>query len=114
MLKPVATASLLIAATTAAFADTETTTVDTLVVVTPNPPVAVTQGPPSVTQPVMAPGAAEMPPVPVLPGNGAPQNESWSNVSHINGVPVKVGERQDYLYKPKKYNLSTNPFGYFF
>jgi hypothetical protein len=69
---------------------------------------------------VMAPGAAEMPPPPVAAPapvavmNGAPQNEHWGNVSHINGVPVKVGERQDYLYKPKKYNLSVNPFGLFF
>lgn len=117
MLKPAVTASLLIVATTTAFADTTTTTADTLVVVTPNAPVVVTQGgPPSVTEPVMAPGAAEMPPPPMLPrtANGAPQNEAWHNVSHINGVPVKVGERQDYLYKPKKYNLSTNPFGFFF
>lgn len=118
MLKPAVTVSLLIAAATSAFADTETTTVDTLVVVTPNAPVVVTQGgPPSVAQPVMAPGAAEMPPSPIVAPaamNAAPQNENWANVSHINGVPVKVGERQDYLYKPKKYNISTNPFGFFF
>jgi hypothetical protein len=120
MLKPALTASLLIAATTSAFAETETTTTttaDTLVVITPNAPVVVTQGgPPVVAQPITAPGAAEMPPPPVAPqaANGAPQNEHWANVSHINGVPVKVGERQDYLYKPKKYNLSANPFGFFF
>ena len=116
MLKLAVTASLLFTASTA-LADTETTTADTLVVVTPNAPVVITQGaPPTVDQPVMAPGAAEMPPPPAAPAtaNGAPQNENWNNVSHINGVPVKVGERQDYLYQPKKYNLSTNPFGYFF
>jgi hypothetical protein len=116
MLKPAALASLLLLASTSAFADTETTTADTLVVVTPNAPVVVTQGAPAV-QRVMAPGAAEMPPAPVAApaaANGAPQNEDWSNVSHINGVPVKVGERQDYLYKTKKFNLSANPFGFFF
>lgn len=116
MLKPVVTASLLLFASSA-FADTETTTADTLVVVTPNAPVVVTtQGQPApVAQPVMAPGAMEMPPPPPAPtANGAPQNEDWNNVSHINGVPVKVGERQDYLYKSKKFNLSTNPFGFFF
>jgi hypothetical protein len=115
MLKLAVTASLLFASTTA-FADTQTTTADTLVVVTPNAPVVVTQGQPaSVAQPIMAPGASEMPPMPAPQAvNSAPQNESWSNVSHINGVPVKVGERQDYLYKPKKFNLSTNPFGFFF
>jgi hypothetical protein len=117
MLKPVVTASLLLFASSVAFADTETTSADTLVVVTPNAPVIVTQGQPTaVAQPVNAPGAAEMPPPPPAPAvtNGAPQNETWSNVSHINGTPVKVGERQDYLYKTKKFNLSTNPFGYFF
>ncbi len=123
MLKPLVTASLLLVASSPAFAETETTTADTLVVVTPNAPVVVTQGQPvqpvvvaPAAQPVMAPGAAEMPPPApaVATANGAPQNENWANVSHINGVPVKVGERQDYLYKPKKFNLSTNPFGYFF
>jgi len=118
MLKLAVTASLLFA-TSIAFADTETTSADTLVVVTPNPPVIVTQGQSAtVAQPVvMAPGAAEMPPVaPPAPAtaNGAPQNEDWNNVSHINGVPVKVGERTDYLYTAKKYNLSANPFGFFF
>ncbi len=117
MLKSAVIASLLFAATSA-FADTQTTSADTLVVVTPNAPVVVTQGAPAQTPPVvMAPGAAEMPPpAPVAPAaaNGAPQNEAWSNVSHINGIPVKVGERQDYLYKPKKFNVSANPFGFFF
>ncbi|HEU4613579.1 MAG TPA: hypothetical protein VFS15_15915 [Kofleriaceae bacterium] len=115
MLKSAVIASLLLAATSA-FADTQTTSADTLVVVTPNPPVVVTQGAPAPAQPVvMAPGAAEVPPPPPpATANGAPQNENWSNVSHINGVPVKVGERQDYLYQPKKFNLAANPFGFFF
>jgi len=119
MLKTAVTASLLLLASSA-FADTTTTTADTLVVVTPNAPVIVTQGAAPAPQPVYAaPGAAEMPPPPPYPAapataNGAPQNEDWNNVSHINGVPVKVGERQDYLFKPKKFNISTNPFGYFF
>ena len=118
MLKLAVTTASLLFASTLAFADTETTTADTLVVVTPNAPVVVTQGQPTaVAQPIMAPGASEMPPPPpVAPAaaNGAPQNEDWNNVSHINGIPVKVGERQDYLYQPKKYNLSANPFGFFF
>jgi hypothetical protein len=99
---------------TSAAADTTTVTTDTLVVVTPNAPVVVTQGagPVSVTQPISPPGAAEMPPAPPAPS--APQNEDWNNVSHINGTPVKVGERGDYLYKFKKTNISANPFGLFF
>ena len=39
----------------------------------------------------------------------APQNEDWSNVSHINGQPVPVGDRNDYLYKFKKTNISVEP-----
>lgn len=45
----------------------------------------------------------------------APQNEDWNNVSHINGQPVKVGERGDYLYKNgKTTNIATNPIGWMF
>jgi hypothetical protein len=100
---------------TSAQADTVTTQADTLVVVTPNAPVIVQQGGPAPAGPGMQPpGAGEPPPV-VAPAPAAgPQNEDWSNVSHINGAPVKVGERGDYLYKFKKTNISANPFGVFF
>jgi hypothetical protein len=113
MMKPAVTAALLALPllATSAHGDTTTTQADTLVVVTPNAPVVVQQG--------VAPGAAEMPPpapvaAPAYAPSGAPQNEDWNNVSHINGVPVKVGERGDYLYKFKKTNISGNPFGPFF
>lgn len=85
-----------------------TETANTLVVVTPNAPVVVTQQAPAQTMPATAPGLA----APVAPP--APQNEEWSNVSHINGQLVKVGERGDYLLKLKKSNLAANPFGPFF
>jgi len=42
----------------------------------------------------------------------APQNEDWSNVSHINGHPVPVGERNDYLVAFKRTNISSNPIGW--
>ena len=42
----------------------------------------------------------------------APMNEDWNNVSHINGHPVQVGERGDYLYKYKKTNIASNPIGW--
>ena len=44
----------------------------------------------------------------------APMNEAWSNVSHINSHPVKVGERDDYLVSYKKTNVSSNPIGWMF
>jgi hypothetical protein len=115
MLKPVVTASLLVPLfASAAHAETVTATADTLVVVTPNAPVVVTSNAGAQAAPIQAPGASEMPPAPPAGANGAPQNEDWNNVSHINGVPVKVGQRNDYLYQFKKTNLAVNPFGLFF
>jgi hypothetical protein len=66
----------------------------------------------SAPSPAITPIAAATAPVPapVLP----PQNEDWSNVSHINGQIVKVGERGDYLIKYKHTNIAANPFGPFF
>src|SRR5688500_18232023 len=111
MLKP-AVALAVLSVATSAFADTVTTQADTLVVVTPNAPVVVQQGAAQAIDheaiPSAAPGAA---PTPIAaPVAAPPQNEAWSNIAHINGMPVKVGEKQDYLYKPKKFNLSANPF----
>jgi len=115
MMNRAAVFASLIATTAIAHADGEvkTETADTLVVVTPNAPVVVQQG------------AAEMPPsaapvapasvAPVVPqAQPAPQNEDWSNVSHINGQLVKIGERHEYLVKFRKTNISANPFGPFF
>lgn len=80
----------------------------TVVVVSPAAPVVV--GVPS--QP-MPPGAAEVPPQPAaVAAAPAPQNEPWDNVSHINGHPVPVGERGNYLHKWKKSNIATNPIGW--
>ena len=31
--------------------------------------------------------------------------------SHINGMPIKVGEHKDYYYDYKKFNVSVNPLG---
>ncbi|MEO8554668.1 MAG: hypothetical protein ABI678_32045 [Kofleriaceae bacterium] len=117
--------TLLSLAATTARADNEevapgtrTTTADTLVVVTPNAPVIVTNGqatqgaPMAVATPIAPPGAAEMPPTPAAPV--APQNEAWSNVSHIDGSIVPVGERNAYLYAFKKNNLQSNPLAWMF
>lgn len=106
------TLSLVAAATTPALADGDgpVTHTDQLVVVTPNPPVVITNGAavaPSAGPSTVAPQAA-------APQAAPQQNEDWNNVSHINGQIVKVGERGDYLYKFKKTNISTNPIGYMF
>ena len=89
-----------------ALADAEegpVTHTDQLVVVTPNPPILITQG--------QGPGTVA-PAAPATASNGAPQNEPWVNVSHINGSLVKVGEREDYLIKYRKLNIATNPIGW--
>jgi hypothetical protein len=83
--------------------------------------------PPAVVQPQPAPpGGGTVVMIQPEPGQGpqsqqppvravvAPMNEDWSNVSHINGHPVKVGERDDYLISYKKMNVASNPIGWMF
>jgi hypothetical protein len=77
---------------------------DQLIVVTPNPPVVITNG--------AGPGATDPEPAPAA--QAAPHNEDWSNVNHINGQLVKVGEKGDYLIKFRKTNIATNPIGWMF
>ena len=70
----------------------------TVVIVTPEQPVI---------GPAGGAGAAGMVP--------PPQNQPWSNVSHINGQLVKVGEHGDYLYdNGKTTNVASNPIGWLF
>ncbi|MBS1118498.1 MAG: hypothetical protein H6Q90_726 [Deltaproteobacteria bacterium] len=66
---------------------------------------------PALAQPSNAPPTDE-PPVIVI--NPAPQNEPWSNVSHINGQLVPVGEHGSYTYKWKTTNVASNPLGWMF
>ena len=84
---------------------------DQLIVVTPNAPVVITNG---AYQAQVAAGPSATAPVVATATNGAPQNEPWDNVSHINGTLVKVGERSDYILKYRKLNISTNPIGWMF
>src|SRR5262245_18268339 len=51
---------------------------------------------------------------PSAPPPAPPQNVAWNEVSHINGQLVKVGETNDYLYKYRRTNISTNPLGWIF
>ncbi|HVV84351.1 MAG TPA: DUF3575 domain-containing protein [Kofleriaceae bacterium] len=64
----------------------------------------------AVAAPAPAPAAA---PAPVA-ANGAPQNADWSDLSHINGQLVKVGETNDYHLSYKRTNISTNPIGWIY
>lgn len=85
---------------------------DQLVVVTPNAPVIVVNG--TVAQPA-GPGSVApvaQAPSPATMASGAPVNEPWDGVSHINGTLVKVGERGDYLLRYRKTNISSNPIGW--
>lgn len=60
---------------------------------------------------IIDPGA----PMPgAVPASPAPQNEPWHNVSHVNGTPVPVGTRNDYLYTFRRTNLSVNPLAWMF
>ncbi len=65
---------------------------------------------------IVEPGAAlpGPPPAPIQPASPAPQNEPWSNVSHVNGTPVPVGQRNDYLYQFRRTNISANPVAWAF
>jgi hypothetical protein len=48
------------------------------------------------------------------PAAPPPQTDDWSNVSHINGQIVKVGERGDYLINNHQHtNIAVDPFGPF-
>ena len=103
-------AALVAMSAAPAFADEGPIThTDQLIVITPNPPVVINNGPGT-----QAPGAAEEPPRAAGATNGAPQNEPWDGVSHINGTLVKVGEKSDYVLRYRKTNISTNPIGWMF
>ncbi|MDX2086211.1 MAG: hypothetical protein SFX73_00120 [Kofleriaceae bacterium] len=105
--------SLVAAVAAPALADNEgpVTHTDQLIVVTPNPPVVISNG-----TPAAAPGAgpSTVAPIAEQPASAAPQTEDWSNVNHINGQIVKVGEKSDYLIAYKKTNIATNPIGFLF
>jgi hypothetical protein len=44
--------------------------------------------------------------------NPPPQTESWDDVSHVNGQLVPVGEKNEYLYRYRRTNISSNPIGW--
>ena len=105
MLKRVAVlVPLLVSLSAVAFADDADTAASPIVA--PPGTVVVITPPASVATPVPPPDVDSVP-----AAQPPPQNEPWSNVSHINGTPVPVGERNNYLYDFKKTNLQVNPLG---
>ena len=121
MMNRAVVAATLLALAAPALADddaapaTQTTTVQTLVVITPNAPVVVNNsGQPQASTPQLSqlspPGAPQAAPV----ADAAPHNEDWNNVSHINGSIVPVGERNAYLIAAKKNNIQSNPLAWIF
>ena len=101
-------ALLLAAAATATIAHADEQQGQPVVVISPQAPVIVTTGGGAGPSTVATPAAAS------VAVNGAPQNEDWSNVSHINGQLVKVGETNDYKKAFKRTNISTNPIGFIY
>lgn len=57
----------------------------------------------AVAQPSATPAPVAAPP---------PATHAWSDVNHINGQVVKVGETNDYLKAFRKTNISSNPIGW--
>lgn len=61
------------------------------------------QAPPPAPQPAPVATVAQYP---------APMTNSWGDVSHINGTLVPVGEHNEYVYKMRHANISSNPIGW--
>ena len=80
------------------------TQAEQLIVVTPNAPMIITQGSPAAAGPSTIAPARDL--------DDAPQTTRWSDVSHINGTLVKVGEKSEYLTRYRKTNISSNPIGW--
>jgi hypothetical protein len=68
--------------------------------------------------PAPAPAPAVPPPTPIVTGQPVPASEppppgsDGTDVSHINGQLVKVGEHNEYYYTFRRTNLSANPLGW--
>src|SRR6188508_1990029 len=74
---------------------------------------------PSAAPPPPPPTAVPLPtPIPtaqpVPASEPPPPGSDGSDVSHINGQLVKVGEHNEYYYTFRRTNLSANPLGWVF
>lgn len=81
------------------------TQAEQLVVVTPTAPTIIIQG-----GATTAAGPSTVAPARDL--DDAPETTRWSDVSHINGTLVKVGEKSEYLTRYRKTNIASNPIGW--
>jgi hypothetical protein len=71
--------------------------------------------PPSAAPPPAAPPSATPPaPPPQVPyaSQPPPAGGDGSDVSHIGGTPIPVGDHNQYYYRFRRTNLSTNPVGW--
>jgi len=68
------------------------------------PAPAPTPPPPTPVQPAAVPAASQPPPA---GGDG-------SDLSHIHGTPIAVGDHNQFYYRYRRTNLSTNPLGWIF
>jgi hypothetical protein len=63
-----------------------------------------------------APALAQVPaqpaPVATVAQYPAPMTNAWSDVNHINGTLVPVGDKHAYLSQIKHTNISSNPVGW--
>jgi hypothetical protein len=71
-------------------------------------------GAPDAPQPPAPAPAAPVAPAAPATNPTAPVNADWNQVNHINGQLVPVGQKNDYLIKFRKTNISTNPLGWVF
>jgi hypothetical protein len=63
-------------------------------------------------QPPGQPPGPPPPPPPPAASQPPPAGGDGSDLSHIRGTPVPVGEHNEYYYRYRRINLSTNPLGW--
>jgi Protein of unknown function (DUF3575) len=69
-------------------------------------------GPVQTAVPPPPPQEAPPPPPPAQAAVAQPSGAPGNDVSHIGGTPVPVGDHNQYHYRFRRTNLSTNPIGW--
>ena len=86
-------------------------TASTAAAQSPTPSTPPPASPPSATPPSATPPAPPPPPAPYA-SQPPPAGGDGSDVSHIGGNPVPVGDHNQYYYRFRRTNISTNPIGW--